>query len=223
MSISRVWITGPGQVEVRQTASPTPKAGEAVVRTARSGVCGSDLHTYRVGHVWLPYPIPPGHEASGIVETVGAEVTTLRAGDRVFLNPALTCGACLYCRTGHSNLCEKLLGIGAHLPGGMADAFVAPAQALWPVPDSLSMADAAMIEPMATGVHAARLAGGVRAGAGDVARLAIRGQHGRVKRRRVGNIRDRAGPVSLPGRVGVACPVAADYLLSGVTLRQGPV
>ncbi|HWE64664.1 MAG TPA: alcohol dehydrogenase catalytic domain-containing protein, partial [Chloroflexota bacterium] len=95
MTISQVWLTGPGQVEVRQVSAPTPKAGEVVVRTARSGICGSDLHTYRVGHVWLPYPIPPGHEASGIVETVGADVTTVQAGDRVFLNPALTCGACL--------------------------------------------------------------------------------------------------------------------------------
>jgi 2-desacetyl-2-hydroxyethyl bacteriochlorophyllide A dehydrogenase len=162
MTISQVWLTGPGQVEVRQVAAPTPKAGEVVVRTARAGICGSDLHTYRAGHVWLPYPIPPGHEASGIVETVGADVATVKAGDRVFLNPALTCGACLYCRTGHSNLCEQLLGIGAHLPGGMADAFVAPACALWPVPDAMSPRHAAMIEPLATGVHAARLAGGVR-------------------------------------------------------------
>jgi threonine dehydrogenase-like Zn-dependent dehydrogenase len=80
----------------------------------------------------------------------------------VFLNPALTCGVCLYCRQGRSNLCEKLVGIGAHLPGGMADAFTAPADAVWPIPRGMSMLEAAMIEPTATGVHAARLAGGVR-------------------------------------------------------------
>jgi len=162
MTMSQIWITGPGQIEVRETARPVPETGEVVVRTVRAGICGSDLHTYRVGHVWLPYPIPPGHEAAGIVDLVGAGVRTVKEGDRVFLNPALTCGVCLYCRTGRSNLCEKLVGIGAHLPGGMADAFAAPADAIWPVPPGMSLLEASMIEPMATGVHAVRLAGGVR-------------------------------------------------------------
>jgi len=160
-TIAQVWITGPGQIEVREVPVPRPEPREVVVRTARAGICGSDLHTYGVGHVWLPYPILPGHELSGFVEAVGSEVWTIKPGDRVFLNPAITCGICLYCRTGHSNLCETLAGIGAHLPGGMADAFAAPAGALWPVPDGMSLLEASMIEPLATGVHAARLAGGV--------------------------------------------------------------
>ena len=162
MTISQVWITGPGEIEVRQTTAPEPKPTEVVIRTAHSGICGSDLHTYRVGHVWLPYPIPPGHEVSGIVETIGADVRTVQVGDRVFLNPALSCGSCLYCRTGHGNLCENLVGLGAHLPGGMADLFVAPADAVWRIPAGMSLLEASMIEPLATAVHAARLAGGTR-------------------------------------------------------------
>src|SRR5207253_1531792 len=122
--------------------------GEVAIRTSRAGICGSDLHTYREGHVWLPYPIPPGHEVSGVVEAAGPDVTTVKAGDRVFVNPALNCGSCLYCRTGRSNLCEQLVGIGAHRPGGMADLFVVPERAAWVVPAGMSLLEASLVEPM---------------------------------------------------------------------------
>ena len=64
----QLWITGPDAVEVREVDVPEPAPGEVLVRTAFAGICGSDLHTLRRGHPWLPYPIAPGHEASGVVE-----------------------------------------------------------------------------------------------------------------------------------------------------------
>lgn len=148
----QVWITGPGAVEVREVPEPEPAEGEVLVRTAYAGICGSDLHTLHRGHPWLPYPIAPGHEASGVVA----------GGDnRVYVRPAVACGDCFYCGRGRPNLCANLIGIGSHRPGAFADAFTVPAAALAPVPPGVSLAAAAMIEPLATAVHATTVASGL--------------------------------------------------------------
>lgn len=145
----QVWITGPDAVEVRDVPAPSPGPGEVLVATAYAGICGSDVHTLHRGHPWLPYPIAPGHEASGV----------LASGERVYLRPAVACGDCFYCARGRPNLCDALIGVGSHVPGAFADAFVAPAAALAPVPEGVTLAAAAMIEPLATAVHATAVAG----------------------------------------------------------------
>ncbi|WP_170216010.1 zinc-dependent alcohol dehydrogenase [Asanoa ferruginea] len=146
-----MWITGPEAVEVRTVATPSAGPGEVLVHTAYAGICGSDLHTLHRGHPWLPYPIAPGHEASGVLDS----------GERVYLRPAIACGVCFYCKRGKPNLCDALIGVGSHTPGAFAEAFVVPAAALAPVPDGVSLAAAAMIEPLATAVHAVAAAGDV--------------------------------------------------------------
>ncbi|BCB83903.1 zinc-dependent alcohol dehydrogenase [Phytohabitans suffuscus] len=146
----QVWITGPGAVEVREVPEPEPADGEVLVRTAYAGICGSDLHTLHRGHPWLPYPIAPGHEASGVA-----------GGERVYVRPAVACGDCFYCGRGRPNLCARLIGVGSHRPGAFAGAFTVPAAALAPVPAGVSLAAAAMIEPLATAVHATTVAGGL--------------------------------------------------------------
>jgi len=159
--IRQVWVTAPRTVEIRDVECPRPGAGEALVAPARAGICGSDLHTYRHRHPWLDYPIGPGHEVSGVVLGVGDDAGPLRPDDRVYLTPGVACGTCRQCKAGRSNICEQLIGVGAHLPGGMADAFVAPASALRPLPSRVSFAAGAMIEPLAAAVHAVSMAGGV--------------------------------------------------------------
>ncbi|MBO4205547.1 zinc-dependent alcohol dehydrogenase [Micromonospora echinofusca] len=163
--LSQVWITGPHTVEVRRVPPPEPAPGEVLVSTAYAGICGSDLHTLHRGHPWLPYPIPPGHEASGVVAATGPDVDGYAPGDRVYLRPAIACEQCFYCRRGRQNLCEHLIGVGSHRPGAFADAFTVPVAALAPVPAGADLAAAAMIEPLATSVHAVGLAGGSLAGA----------------------------------------------------------
>lgn len=160
-TMSQVWITGPGEVGVREVATPRPGPGEVVVETAYSGICGSDLHTLRRGHPWLPYPIAPGHEASGTVVAVGAGVPASLEGTAVYLQPVVSCGTCFYCRRGKTNLCDRLIGVGSHICGAFADRFAVPVAAVRPVPAGMSMADAALVEPFATVAHALRLAGGV--------------------------------------------------------------
>lgn len=156
----QVWIDGQGEIDVRPSARPEPGPGEVLLRTANAGICGSDLHTFRRGHPWLPYPIAPGHEASAWIAGVGAGVGGWSADEPVYVQPAVSCGTCFTCRRGLSNLCERLVGVGSHTPGAMADYFVVPTSAVRRLPD-VSMAAGAMIEPLATGVHAVAMAGGV--------------------------------------------------------------
>lgn len=157
----QLWITGPDNAEVREVPEPEPGPGEVAVDTVFAGICGSDLHTLHRGHPWLPYPIAPGHEASGRVALVGDGVRGLRSGDRVYLQPAVSCGDCFYCRRNRWNLCDALIGVGSHTAGAFSDRFVAPASAVRLIPEGVSWAAAALIEPLATAVHAVQRAGGV--------------------------------------------------------------
>jgi (R,R)-butanediol dehydrogenase/meso-butanediol dehydrogenase/diacetyl reductase len=132
---------------------PVPRAGEALLRVRRVGICGTDLHIYQ-GH--LDHRVPRG----GIIghETV-AEVTEAPAGsgfetgDRVVVEPVLSCGACRACRMGAMYLCYSLKVLGVDVPGGMQDYWAVPAARLLKVPGSLSDDHAALIEPLAVATH----------------------------------------------------------------------
>lgn len=157
----QVWVTGPGSVEVRDVGVPDPGAGEVLVATAYAGLCGSDLHTVRRGHPWLPYPVAPGHEGSARVERVGPGVGGLAEGDLVYVRPAVADGTCFMCRRGRPNLCEHLIGVGSHVPGLFAERVALPAAALAPLPSGIDLVAGALLEPFATALHAVGRAGAV--------------------------------------------------------------
>ena len=139
---------------------PVPGADEALVRGVVAGVCGSDTHAAHGRHPFIPLPYHPGHESVGVVEAVGDGVTGLKPGQRVTVEPDLPCWSCKMCSTGRQNLCENLRFFGCgYDQGGMADHFTIPADRLHVVPDDLDDMTAALIEPLATPVHAVRLAG----------------------------------------------------------------
>ena len=158
--IRRVIVTADHQVVVERIPAPTPGPDEALVRAVYSGVCGSDTHAQhgRHPHINLPYAV--GHEVVGVVEQVGRDVADLSPGDRVTVEPTLPCWTCKQCRVGRTNLCENLDFFGCgHSQGGMAELFTVAANRLHRVPDDLNDLTATLIEPLATPVHAARLAG----------------------------------------------------------------
>ena len=159
MKVLRVCIPAVGSVVLEEVDLPPPGPGEVTVRVLRAGICGSDLHTYRRGHPWLDYPVRPGHEISGVIADVGPGVTGLQAGQSVFVNPLVDCGTCSYCLQGRVNLCDRLVGIGSHLPGGMAEALNIPARAALPTPADVPSVAASLIEPAATTARAVRRAG----------------------------------------------------------------
>ena len=150
-------------VELGTSPVPVPGPGEVLVRSTLVGICGSDTHAIAGHHPFLTSPYVPGHEATGVVVGVGQGVESLGDGQRVLLKPNVACGICVNCTAGRSNACERLVWIGCDtsraLAGAMADYFTAPESNLYPVPDEVDDHAAALVECLATPVHAARVAG----------------------------------------------------------------
>lgn len=150
-------------VRVQQVPVPEPGPGQVLVRSTVVGICGSDTHALAGHHPFLDAPYVPGHEAVGVVERLGPEVIGRRVGDRVILKPNVACGRCQNCRAGRTNACPNLSWVGCDTSrawsGAMADYFVAPADNLYAIPDHVDDATAALVECLATPVHAARIAG----------------------------------------------------------------
>jgi 2-desacetyl-2-hydroxyethyl bacteriochlorophyllide A dehydrogenase len=155
-------VVYPGQIAVEAADVPSPGPDEVLVRARVAGVCGSDVHAAHGRHPFVGLPYRPGHEVVGIIEATGSAVTGAAVGQRVIVQPFLPCWTCKMCVSGRENLCENLQFFGCGYPqGGMADHFTLPAGRLVPVPDELDDRTAALIEPLATPVHAVRLAGDV--------------------------------------------------------------
>lgn len=192
-SMRRVVVTASG-VEVVEAPTPLPGPGEVLVRAVVAGVCGSDTHALRGRHPFITLPYAAGHEVSGMV--VAGPLPT---GARVTVVPYLPCWMCKQCRAGRPNVCENLRFFGcAHDQGGMAEYFTIDQRRLQLIPDELDWRTAALIEPLATPVHAIRLAGGVRdravaiLGAGTIGLLMLRVAKARGARRVVMTARSGA-------------------------------
>ncbi len=157
-----------GEIVVREVDDLVPVEGEAVVRVAACGICGSDLHWY--GGAGGPPSVCPGHEIVGEVGAVAAG-GPLREGDRVAVEPLRPCRRCERCRRGDYHLCSRLRIIGVSDDGGLAEAVRVPVESLYVLPRGLPTAAAVLTEPLAVAVHAARL-GGVGA---DTSRVLVLG------------------------------------------------
>jgi 2-desacetyl-2-hydroxyethyl bacteriochlorophyllide A dehydrogenase len=140
-------------VSVEQVPDPAPRQDEVVVQVAASGLCGTDLHIYRNEYM-SDFPVIPGHEFGGVITEVGRDVTDLHPGDRVAVDPNLYCGHCHFCRNERANHCLNWEGIGITRPGALAEYVAAPARACYRLPEGLTDAQAAFVEPVACVVHA---------------------------------------------------------------------
>jgi 2-desacetyl-2-hydroxyethyl bacteriochlorophyllide A dehydrogenase len=129
-----------------------PEAGDAVVRVRASGICGTDVEIYR-GGVEVPAGRVLGHEGAGVVELVPSW-SPLEVGTPVIVDPAIACGACPICREGLPNLCPHGGLLGRELDGVFADEVNVPAPNLHALPDAVSLADAPLLQVLATVVHA---------------------------------------------------------------------
>jgi D-arabinitol dehydrogenase (NADP+) len=118
-------ITGPGRIAIEDVPRPQPKPGEAVVKVLACGVCGTDVHIL-AGEFPVRYPCIAGHEAVGIVEELGPEVSGVKAGDMVAIDPAVVCNGCHFCLQNKQNLCENFAAIGGALPGAYAEYVAVP-------------------------------------------------------------------------------------------------
>jgi len=159
-----IYLTGLRQMELRET--PTPRlngAHDVLLRVDTLGVCGSDVHYFRqreVGSTVVPYPHILGHELAATVVEAGPRVKDLHAGQRVAVDPLVSCGECDQCLAGRKHTCrrQKFLGYPGQLQGALVEYLVMPAACCSPVPDSLNDDQAAVVEPLSIGVYAAQLA-----------------------------------------------------------------
>lgn len=159
-TMRQVVVNSTEDVRVEEVPRPGPPGpGEVVVASRLVGICGSDIHAAAGHHPFIDRPYRPGHEVVGVVTEVGPGVSDLGPGDRVVLEPSLVCGQCRRCREGRYNICENLAVVGCQTPGGMADAFTVRRDRLHKLPADMSDEVAALVEPLATPVHAVRLAG----------------------------------------------------------------
>jgi (R,R)-butanediol dehydrogenase/meso-butanediol dehydrogenase/diacetyl reductase len=162
---------GPGDIRVEEVPDPQVRSGQVEVTVDWCGICGTDLHEYLEGPIFIPpkdaphpitgetLPVVMGHEFAGVVTAVGPGVTNVREGDRVAVEPYYVCGECAACTAGRYNICRKLGFVGlASQQGGFAEKCVVDAQWAHPLGD-LPTDIGALVEPLAVGYHAVRLSG----------------------------------------------------------------
>jgi (R,R)-butanediol dehydrogenase / meso-butanediol dehydrogenase / diacetyl reductase len=158
---------GVGDVRIEKLPDPTPAPGQVLVKVAHNGICGSDLHEYYSAATFVPTqphpltgvsaPVVLGHEFSGTVVEVGDGVDAGLVGQNVAVRPNYACGECASCRRGLHNICSKLAFHGLSGPGGgLSELTALAADMVHPLPDSVSLALGALVEPMAVGHHAIR-------------------------------------------------------------------
>jgi 2-desacetyl-2-hydroxyethyl bacteriochlorophyllide A dehydrogenase len=153
---------GIGQLDIVDMPVPPPGPDQVVVRVAACGICGTDRHIFH-GEFSTHPPVIIGHEYAGEVTAVGEGVTTLALGDRVAIDPNMPCGYCAPCRRGQIHMCQNLTALGVDIDGGFAEYSLVPEAQCYRLPDSLSLLEGAMAEPVACCVHGMELAG-VRSG-----------------------------------------------------------
>ncbi|MBE0453599.1 zinc-dependent alcohol dehydrogenase [Roseovarius autotrophicus] len=144
--------TGIESLDFREAPDPQPAAGEVLIRVESVGICGSDMHAYLGHDARRPAPLILGHEAAGVI------AAGPRAGERVTVNPLVTCGACPACRSGRENLCpmRQIISMPPR-EGAFAEFVRMPERNLVTVPDAVPLDIAALAEPLAVSWHAARL------------------------------------------------------------------
>ena len=161
---------GAKDIRVENIPEPVVKDDDVKIKVKWCGICGSDLHEYTMGPIFIPVktphpitgetaPVVMGHEFSGEVVEVGRSVTNVKPGDRVVVEPLIVCGECPACKAGYYNLCEKLgfhglMGGG----GGFSEYTTFPARFVHKIPDSLSYEKAALVEPMSVAYHSLEVA-----------------------------------------------------------------
>jgi 2-desacetyl-2-hydroxyethyl bacteriochlorophyllide A dehydrogenase len=147
-----VVLVGPGEIEIRRRPAPEPSATEALVHVSAMGVCGTDVDIFR-GETPVPAGRVLGHEGAGVVVAAPAG-TGFEAGAPVVVDPTIACGDCALCREGLPNLCSRGGLLGRERDGLFADEAAVPTSNLHQLPDGVRLADAPLLQVLATVVHA---------------------------------------------------------------------
>ena len=152
------YYCGDRTVEIGECRVQSPSAGQVRIEVAYCGVCGTDIHIY-LGHQDRRIDMPQviGHEMSGRIAEVGADVEGWAVGDPVVVRPLEACGACPACNAGNGHICQNLNFIGIDSPGAFQGSWTVPAHTLHRLPDDMSLTLGALVEPLAVACHDVRL------------------------------------------------------------------
>lgn len=148
------YVTEPGRITFRDVVVPETGAHDVRIAVKAVSICGSDIHIFKGKHPAAPLPVPVGHEIAGEVTAVGEEVTRVRPGDRVAVEPVIACGECHFCLRGSYHLCRNISFQYRVGQGGFTPVFVANEKWVHPLPEKLSYQEGALLEPLAVAVHA---------------------------------------------------------------------
>jgi 2-desacetyl-2-hydroxyethyl bacteriochlorophyllide A dehydrogenase len=210
-----VW-EAPGKLALAEVPDPAPGHGELVVEVGACGICGTDVHIADGEFPPTPYPIVPGHEFAGRVVALGDGVPAeWHEGARVAVDPSLFCGHCPACHAGRGNLCANWNAVGDTVDGAFAEYVRVPAANAYPIPDGVSDAQGALIEPLSCAVHGLRRLGPVAGedilviGAGTMGLLLMQllNQAGARSVAVVDRKASRLGPATAAGATAVATDV----------------
>jgi len=163
-------LTGIKEIAIIEVPEPLPVGpDEVLLQVEMVGVCGSDVHYYaegRIGTQHVTYPYRIGHEFSGTVLEIGKGVTGLRTGDRVAVDPAVSCGRCDQCLAGRENTCREMMFLGCpdELDGCLCERIVMPAVCCIPITPAMSLGQGALVEPLSVGMYAVEHLSGIRPG-----------------------------------------------------------
>ena len=151
-------VVEPSTVDFTTCIINEPESDQVVVKIVSSAICGSDLHIFKGKHPSAPLPVTIGHEFSGDVIAVGSSVQNIKIGERVTVEPVITCGECKACKTGNYGYCENISYTYRNGDGAMAKYITVKAAHVFILPSHLSYDTAALIEPLAVAVHAVKRA-----------------------------------------------------------------
>lgn len=157
-SMKAIQFTGKGEARLADLAIDSPPPGHALVRVKAAGLCHTDIDVLHARYGDGAFPLVPGHEYAGVIEAVAADVTGLKTGDRVAVDPNLSCGTCPACRKGLTNLCRDLKAYGVSHNGGFAEYSIVRADHLHGIGD-MPYHIAALAEPLACVVNGLDSAG----------------------------------------------------------------
>jgi L-iditol 2-dehydrogenase len=145
-------LRSPETIVIEDVVLPPIAEKDVRIRPSYAGICGTDISIYK-GHREVMYPFILGHEFLGQVVAIGENVTKVRTGQRVIVEPNYPCGSCALCRKGRGAVCAQKGAMGVNMPGCFSEYAIAPAEFVWPVPDAISDQDAVTIEPLTVSLH----------------------------------------------------------------------
>lgn len=209
-----VVIREPNSLVIEQRPLPAAAPGEVRVKVKLAGICGSDSHIYRGHNPFAKYPRVIGHEFFGVIDAVGEGVDEKRLGERVSVDPVISCGECYPCSIGKPNVCTSLVVLGVHRDGGFSEYATVPAKNAFTIPDAISDKHAVMVEPFTI---AANVTGHAAPRENDVALIYGAGPMGLVTvqaLKGVYNVKDVIVADRIDERLAMAKNCGADWVIN---------